>query len=336
LAAETRTNIDPDSWRLSALEKLYSELGAVDAGTDTMSTAAEVSAEIMATLDEPADEADRLTTGLPTLDAQIGGLRAGGVHLIAARPGVGKSAVAMQLAASVAEAGRAVIVFTLEMSKDDLLSRTLASFSGVNHTNIDKRAVPREQVRDLRLAHARLSKLPIVIDDCSTQTVGSMRALVRRAETRLGRSIGLVVVDYVQLVKGSRNWRSKSEELTEVGNGLLELAKDLGIPVLACAQLNRESERLTRDGKPSRPELWHLADCGGLERVARTVIMLYREEKELVAGPVEFLVRKCRQGGRVGTCVFHWDGPTMTVSERPPPGPDEYDSSFDSNLYGAY
>lgn len=331
LSAEARTGVQPAAWVTSALERVYAEVGIDRGGRDSMATAKDVSAGILAALDVADDGVDRISTGLAILDRQTGGLRAGGIHLIAARPGVGKSAVALQMAMAAAATGIGVAVFTLEMSRADMLSRTLASFSGIDHTLIDQKQIPKAKIRDIRLANARLSALPLVIDDNPRQTVGSIRAMVRRGESVLGRRIGLIVVDYIQLMAAGKAW-SKRDEISQVSHGLLALAKDLNVPVLACAQLNRNSE--SRSNKDSRPHLSDLGDCGDLERDARTVIMLWREDRREARGPVEFLVRKCRQGGREGEIIMHWDGPTMTVSERPPAPPDGYEAEFDSGLYG--
>lgn len=315
LAAESKQpQRNAREWLSGALERTYQGVGIAGA-KDTLTTAKQVTAEIMAFIEDPTDRADRIPTGLSEkLDKQIGGLRAGGLHLIAARPGIGKSAVTGQLALNVAQAGIGVAWFPIEMSRVDQLSRQLAQLARIEHTAIDQGKIPKSQIGSLRRAANELSKLPIAIDDNSRQTVGSIRAMVRRAETKIERKIGLVIVDYIQLIKGARDYHSDDARLTEVSNGLLALAKELNIPVVCCAQLNRNSE--SRNVKDHRPQLSDLRGCGQLEQDARTVVMLYREDPDAERGPIEFLVRKCRQGGRTGCVELSWDGPTMSVSEH--------------------
>jgi replicative DNA helicase len=305
---------DPAAWLNSSAERVFQEMVSRSSRTDYLATACDVAAEVGALLTAPADSVDRLSTGLRDLDKQIGGLRFGGVHLVAARPGVGKSALAMQIAVSVARAKHGVAVFSLEMAKADLVSRSVSWISSVPHNLIDKRQVPRDEQANVSKALKLFSTLPMALDDNPVQTLGSIRASIKRSESKLGQPIRLVVIDYVQLLRGTqRKGASRAEMLGEISHGLLALAKDLNVAVLACAQLNRNSEsRFTKD---KQPQLSDLRESGDLEQDARTVIMLYREDMSQPRGTVDLLVRKCRQGGCPGTVMAMWDGPTMSFAD---------------------
>ena len=243
-------------------------------------------------------------TGYSSLDRTLVGLGEGDLVLVGARPGMGKTSFAMNIAANIAKSSKKnVCVFSLEMSAEHLASRMLSSEALVDSYAIRSGELSPDQYKKLADAAAELSGCPILIDDTTGLTVTRMKARLRRV-----KNLGLVVVDYLQLMQSARKTDSRLLEVGDSSRGLKLLAKDLKVPVLCCAQLSRGPESRT----DKRPMLSDLRDSGAIEQDADIVLFLYREEyyKEPEEGEqstAECIVAKNRHGA-TGTVKLGWIG----------------------------
>jgi replicative DNA helicase len=251
------------------------------------------------------DAASGTPTGFSALDRTLVGLGEGDLVLIGARPGMGKTSFAMNVATNIAKSTQKnVCVFSLEMSAEQLASRMLSSEALVDSYAIRSGDLTTEQYKKLADAAADLSESNILIDDTTGITVTRMKAKLRRV-----KNLGLVVVDYLQLMQGERkNSDNRVLEVGDISRGLKILAKELKIPVICCAQLSRGPESRT----DKRPMLSDLRDSGAIEQDADIVVFLYSDEyyKEPKAGEqsvAECIVAKNRHGS-TGTVKLGWIG----------------------------
>ena len=230
-----------------------------------------------------------ITTGLDSVNAKIGGLHNSDLLILAGRPGMGKTALATNFAYNAARrwmrdeedgidpaksVGAKVAFFSLEMSADQLATRILSEQSGISSENLRMGKFGQSEFRDLAKAAATLESLPLYIDDTPGLTIAALRTRARRLKRRHG--IGLIVVDYLQLLQGSgRNSDgNRVQEISEISRGLKTLAKELHVPVLALSQLSRAVEQ--REDK--HPQLSDLRESGSIEQDADIVLFVYREE----------------------------------------------------------
>ena len=244
-------------------------------------------------------------TGFADLDLKTSGLHNSDLLIVAARPAMGKSAFAINIATNVAlQAGKPVAIFNLEMSKDQVGNRILCSEAMVDSNKIRTGQVEDDDWVKLASTLGRLSEAPIYIDDTAGISIMEIRAKCRKL--KLEKDIGLVVIDYLQLIQGSGGKNaSREQEISEISRSLKILAKELDIPVIALSQLSRGVEK--RDDK--RPMLSDLRESGAIEQDADIVIFLYRDdyynedsEKKNVA---EVILAKHR-GGSTGTVDLAW------------------------------
>ena len=244
------------------------------------------------------------TTGFTDLDLRTSGLHNSDLIIVAARPAMGKSAFAINIATNLALSGTPVAIFNLEMSKEQVGNRILCSEAMVDSNKIRTGQVEDEDWMKLASTLGRLSEAPIYIDDTAGISIMEIRAKCRKL--KLEKDIGLVVIDYLQLIQGSgkRN-SSREQEISEISRSLKILAKELDIPVIALSQLSRGVEK--RDDK--RPMLSDLRESGAIEQDADIVMFLYRDdyynddsEKKNVA---EVILAKHR-GGATGTVDLAW------------------------------
>ena len=250
-------------------------------------------------------------TGVPTgfadLDYKTAGLHNSDLILIAARPAMGKSAFALNIASHAAINGKVpVAIFNLEMSKSQLVNRMLCSEAMVDSNKIRTGKIEEDDWTKLATALGPLSEAPIYIDDTAGITVAEIRAKCRKL--KLEKNIGLVVIDYLQLIQGSgkRN-SSREQEISEISRSLKILAKELNIPVIALSQLSRAAEQR----QDHRPMLSDLRESGAIEQDADIVMFLYRDdyynpdsEKKNIA---EVILAKHRAGS-TGTVELLWMG----------------------------
>jgi replicative DNA helicase len=218
------------------------------------------------------------STGFSELDNLTGGFQGGQLIVLAARPGVGKSALALQMASHVAlTSGTTVAFLSYEMSRTELTMRMISSMAGFSVSRMSSIGRALVEDEDTRLAEAgvRLSQIPLHIDDTPPRTISGVRSLMRAFARR--NEVGMVVVDYMQLMESDRrSGAMRAEEVSDISRGLKRLASELNVPVLALSQLNREVEK--RENK--RPLLSDLRESGSIEQDASTVLMLYREGRE--------------------------------------------------------
>ena len=216
-----------------------------------------------------------ISTGFYDLDRKISGLKKSNLIILAARPGMGKSALAVNVAVNVAKyANKAVAIFNLEMKDTEINSRILSSESMVTNDKILNGNLDDEDWVKIATALSIVSELPIYIDDTSGLTIGEIRAKCRKL--KIEQNIGLVIIDYLQLITPSSKKNSTREnEVAEISRALKILAKELEIPVIALSQLSRTNEKGA--GKVREPQLSDLRDSGAIEQDADIVLFIHRQ-----------------------------------------------------------
>lgn len=217
-----------------------------------------------------------IPTGYKDLDAILAGLQRSDLFIIAARPSMGKTAMVLNLAHNIAvKAGQPVLIFSLEMSKEQLVDRVLAKESGVNAWALRTGNLTDTDFEKIGQAMGTLSEAQIYIDDTPGITVSDMRTKARREAHQ--RPLGLVIVDYLQLMSGGSRFGSEGnrvQEISEISRGLKGIARELNVPVIALSQLSRSVESRS----PQIPQLSDLRESGSIEQDADVVAFLYREE----------------------------------------------------------
>lgn len=260
-------------------------------------------------LHENKDEIRGVPTGFVDLDNLLAGLQKSDLIILAARPSVGKTTFALDIARNAALNGTPVGIFSLEMSANQLVQRMLSAESRVDAWSIRTgHGLSTQHFTALQEAASRLQKAPIYIDDQAGNSIVKMRSVARRLKAEHG--LGLIVVDYLQLMTTSKNYDSMVNQVTEISRSLKGLARELDVPVLALSQLSRAVE--ARGGKP---RLSDLRDSGSIEQDADLVIFIHREdrykeqsERDNIA---EILVEKHRNGA-VGKVDLLFDGKTTS------------------------
>ncbi len=222
-------------------------------------------------LEAHGSEVTGLSTGFRDLDKKLAGLQKANLLIIASRPSMGKSALAANIATNVAQAGNTVALFSLEMSKEEVVQRILCSVGRVDSMKLRSGQLGPNLWPKVVDAASRIYKAPIFVDDSSVATVTDIRAKCRRLQRKHGLS--LVVVDYLQLMQGTTR-ENRQQEISEISRGLKNLARELSVPIVAASQLNRSLE--AREDK--RPRLADLRESGALEQDADVVMFIYRHE----------------------------------------------------------
>ena len=219
-----------------------------------------------------------LSTGFYDLDNYLAGLQKSDLILLAARPSVGKTSMAMDIVRSISKKEKIPIgFFSLEMSKEQIIDRILAAEAGISLWKLrtGKLSSTGENNDFEKIAQAldTMAQMPIFIDDTPSPTILQMRAMARRLQAQHG--LGLLVIDYLQLIRPNQNSDSEVQQVTEISHGLKALARELNIPVLAVSQMSRSAEMRT----DQRPKLSDLRSSGSLEQDADVVMFIYREDK---------------------------------------------------------
>jgi replicative DNA helicase len=239
-------------------------------------------------------------TGVPTgyldLDELLAGLQPNALYVVGARPAMGKTAFALGMASNCSmQSGKPSLIFSLEMSQQELSQRILCSEALVDATRVKTGRLDEGDWNRISHAVGRLAEAPIYIDDNPHTTVMEIRAKARRLQSRVGE-LGVVVVDYIQLMSGRSSAESRQVEVAEISRNLKILARELQAPVVALAQLNRQLEQRA----DKRPMLSDLRESGSLEQDADVVMFLYRDEVYDAASPdkgiAEVIVAKHRNG----------------------------------------
>jgi replicative DNA helicase len=265
-----------------------------------------------------------ISTGFDRYDRMTSGLHDGELTIVAARPGMGKTALVVNMAINVAspqqlenardpndrweEPGYGVVVFTLEMPREQIVNRMLCSEARVDVSRVRTGMLTPSDWSKLTQAAAHLANLNLWVDDTPAVSLFEVRSKVRRLQAEFDKvdpatgdkkqRIGLVVVDYLQLMRGRENAASREQEISEISRGLKQLAKELSLPVIALSQLNRAVE--TRGEKSKRPQLSDLRESGAIEQDADNICFIYRDDyynKETAERNLaELIIAKQRNG----------------------------------------
>jgi len=318
-----------------AERKLYSiaETGRYDGGFQRFSDALTLAVDMAAKAFERDGRLSGIATGLADLDRLVGGLQASDLVIIAGRPGMGKTALATNIAFNIARAyesapladgrhetvnGGIVGFFSLEMSAEQLATRIIAEQAGVASYKIRRGDIAEHEFHRIAEAAREMQSIPFYIDQSGGLSIAQLTARARRLKRQ--RGLDVLVVDYLQLLSGAKAGRNDSrvQELTEITTGLKALAKELNVPIVALSQLSRQVEN--RDDK--RPQLSDLRESGSIEQDADVVMFVFREEyylknKQPREGTEEFLTWQAdmeRVHGRAEVIIGKQrHGPTGTI-----------------------
>lgn len=276
--------------------------------------------EILAAAAKRGEAITGMSTGFVELDKRCAGLHPGDLYIVAGRPGMGKTSFVLNLAVNVAQPrrvssedgvveqpGYGVAFFSLEMPREQCASRMLASEGRVDVSKIRSGQIRGEDWNKLTEAAAMLGRIPLWIDDTPAISLLDLRAKIRRLQAEIQREgpdtpraekLGVVVIDYLQLMSGRRDAGSREQEISEISRGLKQLAKEMSVAVIALSQLNRSVE--TRTTKDKRPQLSDLRESGAIEQDADTIMFIYRDEYYFEDSPdqgiAEVIVAKQRNG----------------------------------------
>ncbi len=250
------------------------------------------------------EEVNGMPTGFSGLDGVLVGLGNSDLVLIGARPGMGKTSFALNIATSAAKMSkRAVCIFSLEMSAEQLTSRILSSEGLIDSYELRKGELADDAWEKLAHASAELSECNILIDDTTGITISGMRSKLRRV-----KNLGMIVIDYLQLMQSEKRIDNRVNEVADISRNLKLMAKEFNVPVICCAQLSRGPESRT----DKRPMLSDLRDSGAIEQDADVVMFLYRDEYYKTEGEdgstvAEVIIAKNRHGS-VGKVQMGWNG----------------------------
>ncbi|MBT4790418.1 MAG: replicative DNA helicase, partial [Halobacteriovoraceae bacterium] len=245
-----------------------------------------------------------LSSGFDALDKRLLGMQAGQMIIVAARPGMGKTALAINLVINaVKQSGQSVMVYSYEMLAPEISGRMLSSEANIDARKIRTNDYTDSDLRSLGFAVQELSKLPIYINDSSATTLLDIKSQARKVSSEQG--LGMIVIDYLQLMQPHVKKSSREQEIAEISRGIKELAKELKIPIIALSQLNRSAASRT----DRRPQLQDLRESGSIEQDADVVLLIHREdyydENTPEKGVAEIIVAKNR-AGEPGTIKLAW------------------------------
>ena len=259
---------------------------------------------------EHRDELSGVSTGFYDLDAMTSGLQKSDLIILAARPSMGKTAFALNIAQNVGlRANKAVAIFSLEMPKEQLVTRMLCSEAEVDSQKLKTGNMQSKDWEKLTNAMNVFADAPIYIDDTAGVTVMDIRAKCRRLAME-EKNLGLVVIDYLQLMEGTGGKDDRNQQISGISRGLKILAKELNIPIIALSQLSRAVE----GRQDKRPQLSDLRDSGSIEQDADIVMFIYRDEYYKNAESDEDEVEKASNKGEAEIIIAkHRNGPVGTV-----------------------
>ena len=284
-----------------------------------------------------AERGSRITgisSGFDRYDRMTSGLHDGELTIVAARPGMGKTSLVLNMALNVAspqklesahdpndrweEPGYGVVVFSLEMPREQIVNRMLCSEARVDVSKVRTGMLGPSDWTKLTQAASHLSNLSVWVDDTPAINILEIRSKVRRLQAEFDRAdpatgekkqrIGLVIVDYLQLMRGRENAQSREQEISEISRGLKQLSKELILPVIALSQLNRAVE--TRSEKSKRPQLSDLRESGAIEQDADNICFIYRDDyynKETTERNVAELISAKQRNGPTDTVKVRFD-----------------------------
>jgi len=336
IAAEVRTGVgDVDAWAQSVERRVFEVCQHASRREETLFSSSDLVtlklAEIAQQQTTGISTRAGITTGLPALDKMLGGWQPGLKYEIGARPGMGKTGLGLSFA--IAAASQAPVIFiSAEMPALQLRDRALAQISGIEQRDVTENRFGSQYSEFTQAADA-FSRLPIFIEESGDQSPSKIRSAVRRATSRLKasddtRPVGLIVIDYIQLIEAENMHRgaAREERVTAVSNATRKIAKEFNCAVVELAQLNREVEK--RPDK--RPQLSDLRESGAIEQDAYAVIFLFRDDYYQAKegrdfkpnNQAELIIAKHRNGP-LGTVTCEFEGCTTRFFEAPTIG-DEF------------
>ncbi|WP_390622132.1 replicative DNA helicase [Roseiconus lacunae] len=265
-------------------------------------------------------------TGLTDYDTMTGGLHMGELIILAARPSMGKTALAMNIAEHCAiELRQPALFISLEMSGIELADRMLCSLARVNGHRLRNGTISADDQTRLINKANEISTAPFYVDDSPSRTVSEIAAAARRIKRR-ENGLGLIVIDYLQLIEPDNSRDPRQEQVAKIARRLKGMARELGVPMLCLSQLNRQAE----DSKDHRPKLSHLRESGAIEQDADVVMFVHREEyyhrgedRAQFAGQAEIIIAKQRNGP-VGDVQLTWESDFTRFGNRAPEHHDEF------------
>lgn len=278
---------------------------------------------------DPSRRVKGVSTGFIKFDEMTGGLHGGELIVLAARPSMGKTALALNIAQHVAmKLQQPVAIFSLEMSRESLVTRLLCATARVDSHRFRAGYLNAQERNRLQAAAWQLAEAPLYIDDTAGAGLMEMHAKVRRLQQEIQQEKGklaLVIVDYLQLMSGRGRFENRNQEISTISRGMKLLAKELNVPMLVLSQLSRAPE--TRQGD-HRPQLSDLRESGSIEQDADVVAFIFREEvyrrdREDLHGVAELLLSKQRNGpiGKIELVFLHaqtkFENPAASVRETP-------------------
>ena len=285
-------------------------MGRDSRGFVTMTSMLEVIFRNLSILYEDPTAFDGIQTGYGDLDNTLAGIGQSDLVLVGARPGMGKTSFCLNIALNYARRSKEkVAIFSLEMSSEQLVTRMLSSYAMVDSYNMRTGRLSTQDWQKLANSVVDLAGVNVLIDDTPNITVSGMKAKLRREG-----KIGLVVIDYLQLMQGDKHTDNRVQEVADISRNLKLMAKELHVPIICCSQLSRGTEGRTS----KRPMLSDLRESGSIEQDADTVIFIYRDEYymdadnkkniDITKAPVaEIIVAKNRHGS-TGTVKLNWIG----------------------------
>lgn len=265
-------------------------------------------------------------TGYNDIDQFTNGMRKGNMVIIAARPSVGKTTLALNIAENLAQEGKKILFVSLEMTNDELIEKSISSQGKVDYGCLLNGTIQGQQWEGIGLAASRIKTSNIMLADSQEQTIASVRKLCWDANDQLG-GLDYVFIDYVQLMRGTGN--NRNEEIAEISRGLKAIAKELEIVTVPIAQLNRDIEK--RSNK--KPMLSDLRECGQLEQDADIVLMIHREDDGNVA---EVHVAKARKGKKGEVALLSFRGEFQRFDNLDHSYQNEYWASKQNQSGGAF
>jgi replicative DNA helicase len=296
-------------------------------GTGDVRQMTDILHEAMARIDDRINRGGGIggiSTGLRDLDSQTGGLHDSELVILAARPSMGKTALATTIAENVAlGSGKPVFFVSLEMSRLELAERMLCSHGKINGHNLRNGLLSQTERRKLIESSSQLSEAPIFIDDTPSRTMTEIAAAARRLKRR--SDLRLIVIDYLQLIEPDNNKDQRQEQVAKIARRLKGMARELKVPVLCLSQLNRQAEV----SKDNRPKLSHLRESGAIEQDADVVMFVHREEyyatnqedRDKLRGKAEIIIAKQRNGP-IGDVPLTWIQQHTRFEDR---AKEEYD-----------